>query len=245
MQRKNQPKSGNQHICSIRRDTISHVNKIFPDTTWFGAVQRKWRKFIAVSASHPEVSQYLKSRAAIEKENKRRVEKHGSIIHPLSIFRLIWNIYIFLVMFIHQMIRAYTVGFSRNQTTENIEPLFWADIVLCCALFVDIGLSFCTGRINFQTGAIILDSYEIIEDYFINFFFDLFQCFPLVFILPSFTDFSSVTEGQLVIFMITLFVFSIQRFRSIMSNFTSVPSIFKLSEKATIVVKLGVKTIFL
>lgn len=95
------------HRCSLRCDSISHLPKIFPDAPWHVRLKRKQKKSKLVSENHPRTQSILKSKSAIERESRRQV-KHfpGFILHPLSEFRKFWDIYIFVMLLLHQIISS-------------------------------------------------------------------------------------------------------------------------------------------
>lgn len=62
------------HKCTLLRDSHSHLPKLLPNAPWYQKLKRRFKKLFLVSDRHPEVFQYLKSKAAIEKESMRQVK---------------------------------------------------------------------------------------------------------------------------------------------------------------------------
>ena len=198
---------------------------------------------MTVSPYHPDAFRILKSHAAIEKESQRLVKCLSFIIHPLSMFRKFWNIFIFFVMLIHQMVRSYVVGFSRGMSQKTAEVLLIFDFLGCLVLSLEVLLMFRTGHIIEHTNQIILQPQLIARAYLKNCIFDVINCFPLLFVLPYISDFTSITPS-VVGFMGFLFICGTQRFSQIQHYFSSVPIMLNLSEKGSIIFTLCIRTLF-
>lgn len=234
------------HECQLRRDSISHLPKLFPDSSWNLRLARKLRKLILVSKYHPEVFFYLKSNAAVEKESQRQVQLYpGFIIHPLSEFRKYWNILISVVIFFHQIITAFAIGFIVDVEDETVSSLVLIDLLFCLIMFTEILLTFRTGYIVKETNEIILDSKIIAKKYMKNFFLDIFGCLPFTYITTKIVDVEGDTiNGALVVFMLCLFAFSFCRLLRISFYFSSIPIILNLSEKGSIILTLCLRSIY-
>jgi hypothetical protein len=233
------------HNCQLRRSTISKLMKIFPESLWIKALQRKIAKWITVSPKHPKVRSYLESRASMAKENKRRSQHYSYTIHPLSSFRLYWDIFIFVLMFFHQFIMSYVIGFSREISTTTREALNFVDFGASITFIADIFLSLFTGRLKSATKEIILDRNGIWIDYRQYIIYDSFYACPIYVFLNFFTDFSSKVNVELVIFMLIMCLLSINRYKRIMHSFYMFVDIFKLSEKHKIYVNLFLRSVYL
>lgn len=233
------------HKCKIRRDSISQLPKLYPDASLRDRSKRSVGRLFLISPNHPEVFHYMKSHAAIEKESKRQVEKYpGFKIHPLSDFRKFWNIIIFIIMFVHQLLSSFTIAFFIDLEPQSTQTLTIFDLVVCLLLFIEILLTLCTGHIVQETYEIILDRNIIARKYFKKFIFDLFHCIPFVFIATFIDDGNPEVNGLTVIYMCCLFLFSFFRFNRIFSYFSSVPIMLQLSEKGTVVLMLCLRTIY-
>jgi hyperpolarization activated cyclic nucleotide-gated potassium channel 2 len=235
------------HKCRIRRDSISHLPKLFPDASLRDRLKRKVKKLFLVSINHPEVFRYLKSNAAVEKESKRQVDKYpGFIIHPLSEFRKFWNILIFVLMFFDQMVTSFTIAFFIDMESSKIDALVIFDLIICSILLTEILLTFRTGYIVGETYEIILDSKIIARKYLKDLVIDFINCLPYVF----FTTFILKSEDEATVnfpaflYMCCLYAFSFYRFCRICFYFSAVPIMLNLSEKGTIILKLCLRTIY-
>lgn len=234
------------HECKLLCDSISHLPKIFADSHWTIRLQRWWKKSLLVSLSHPEVHIYLKSKRAVEKESRRQV-KHfpGFIIHPLSAFRKYWNLVIFSMLLLHEMLTPFAIGFFVEMDDFTIDVLVVIDVIACFFLLVEVLLMFRTGRIVRETNEIILSPKIIARKYLKFFIFDLISCVPYIYFTTWIIEERGGTiNGATVIYMCCLFIFSFWRFNRILFYFSSVPIVMKLSETGTIIITLCLRSIY-
>lgn len=233
------------HKCKLLQDSISHLPKLLPNATWLERLRRKFRKLFLVSINHPEVFTYLKSRAAVEKESKRQVDASKFIIHPLSDFRKYWKVLIFFMMLLNQMLIAFVIGFFLDFDNFTIQALTIIDFFICTILLVEIIISFRTGYIVTETNEIIIDPITIARKNKKNFIFDLICIQPYIFIMTFIIDEKNLIVNDVSIaFTLFLFALTIYRFNRIVFYFSSIPIILNLSEKASIIVMICMRTIY-
>lgn len=233
------------HKCQLRRDSISHLPKNFPDASWYTRLETRITKLFLISKNHPEVFRYLKSNAAIGKESKRQVQlDSGFIIHPLSEFRKVWNILICSVMFLHQLLTAWAIGFFVDMEKSTIKTLVYLDIIMCSFMLIEILLTFRTGYIVRENNEIILNPTIIAQNYMKQLIPDLISCLPFTYLATKLIDESGIISGSVVVFMCCLFAFSFYRLTRISFYFSSVPILLKLSEKGTIIFTLCLRSIY-
>lgn len=235
----------NRHKCELRQDSISHLPKNFPNSSCWTHFKRAFLKLFLVSINHPQVFVFLKSNAAVEKESKRQVElQSGFIIHPLSEFRKVWDILIFLVMFLHQLMTAWTIGFFADFEDSTMELLVAVDFTFSLAMLVEVVLALRTGYIVKETNKVVLDPKSIARNYVKLFFPDLISCIPFTYLSTLLVDGdSSVVSGTVLIYMCCLFAFSFYRFNRILFYFSTVPIMLNLSEKCATILTLTLRTI--
>jgi hypothetical protein len=236
------------HQCKLRRDSISHLPKIFPSAPWHEKLKRHLNKLILVSINHPEVYKYLKSNAAVERESRRQV-KHfpGFIIHPLSEFRKYWNIFMSLIMILHQLTIPFAIGFfiDMEDVPQIVDILIWMDITACSMLFLEILITLRTGWIVRETNEIVLKSKLVARKYLKYFLPDLVSCIPFVLLGTQFIeDQNGTVNGTTIIYMCCLFGLSFYRFSRILFYSSSIPIMLKLSEKGTIIFTLCLRSIY-
>lgn len=237
------------HKCMLRTDSISHLPKIFPDAPWHARWKRRFRKLFLVSINHPEVrvKRFLTSKAAVEKESRRHVKHFSpSIIHPLSEFRKFWNIFIFFLLFLHQMITPFATGFFLElQDSEwKIGILITFDLFVCVIVFVEILITIRTGYIVEETNEIILDPKKIIQKNFKTLIADSISCIPFIFLAFHVIedDYGTINDSAIA-YICCLYCFSFYRFQRIMKYFSSIPIMMNMSETGAIVLKLCLRTI--
>lgn len=233
------------HKCQLRRDSISHLPKIFPDAPWIIHLRRKLKKLLLVSIHHPEVFLYLKSNAEVEKESRRQVKHHsGFIIHPLSEFRKFWNIFMFFMMFFHQVLTPFAIGFYV-ELDNDLDSVILVDMVLCLILFCETLLTFRTGYIIEATNEIILKPRIIARKYLKDFIPDLISCIPFIYLTTWVIEEKQGTiNGATVIYMCGLFLFSVWRFNRVLFYFRTVPIMLQLSEKAETILTLCLRSFY-
>lgn len=234
------------HECKLRCDSISHLPKIFPYSPWYVRWQRWFRKSILVSMDHPQVFIYLKSKRAVEKESRRQV-KHfpGFIIHPLSAFRKYCNIFIFVLLLIHQILTPLAIAFFVDMSEIIIDVLIMIDMVACFILFCEVLLIFRTGCIVRETNEIILSPKIIARKYLKDVVPDLISCVPFIYFTTWILEERSGTiNGAMIIYMSCLFIFSFWRFKRILFYFSSIPIMMNLSETGNIIITLCLRTFY-
>lgn len=232
------------HKCKLRKDSISHLPKIFPDAPWHVRFERRIRKLFIVSETHPKTKIVLKSRKALEKESRRQVKHHQEfVIHPLSEFRKYWNIFIFLMMIVHQTLTPFAIGFII-EVQYALDYLIILDLIVCMILFLETLLMFRTGCIIKETNEIILERNLITKMYLKNFIPDLISCVPFTYSLTFITveKRSGVVNSETVILMFCLFVFSFIRFNRILYYFANIAS--NMPETKAIILELIFRSIY-
>lgn len=235
------------HDCSLRRNTISHLPKNFPDASWSDKLKRKWKKSILVSMDHPQVFKYLKSAASVEKESQRQIEEFPwFIIHPLSKFRKFWNIYIFFVMFTSQFLTSFSIGLFYHLENSIVDAIHVIMFTINFVLIFEIILQFRTGYIVQETFEIVLDPKKIASKYLkTNFIPDTVACFPYSYIVVAIFDQENITIDVFSLFLvISLFLFFVYRFNRLMHYSSTISAILKISEKSTILFTLMLRSFY-
>lgn len=235
-----------KHECNLRRDSLSHLPKELPDASYYTRFKRECKKLCLVSIKHPEVFKYLKSNTAVENESKRQVQKKYILIHPLSIFRKNWNIVIFLVMFLHQMVTPLAIGFFIDLSPIALDILITIDILLCVILFLEVLLLFRTGYIIKETNRIVLHPKIIARKYLKDLIPDLVGCLPFIYLATFIVqDLDGSINGASIVYLGVLYVFHFYRFERLMFYFSSIPIILQFSEKSSIIIPLILRTVYL
>ena len=211
-----------KHKCTLLQDSISHLPKLQPNDSWIAKLSRRIKKSFLVSINHPEVFTYLKSSTAIEKESKRQVHSKYFIIHPLSEFRKYWKIIIFVAIFVHQLLTAFSVGFFMDLSGSTVHTLFTVDGIICFLLWIEIIISFRTGYIVYEsTNEIILDRMIIARKCIRNLIPDVITSIPYIYIITSlhFEENNSIITVSTVVCLLILFVLCLCRFNRFLSYY--------------------------
>lgn len=235
-----------KHECNLRTDSISHIAKVLPSASYFTRVKRNCRKLCLVSIKHPEVFNYLRSNTAVENESKRQVNKKYFSIHPLSSFRLNWNIAIFLVKFVHEMLTPVAIGFFLDFSSLGLKLLMSIDLILCMILILEVLLLFRTGFIIHETNKIVLNPNTIARKYLKYLIPDLLGCLPFVYIATFIVqDLNGRVNGATIVYMLFLYIFHFYRFGRLLFYWSCIPLTLQFSEKSSIIIPLILRTIYL
>lgn len=236
------------HKCLLHIDPTSHLPKVLPAAPWHVRLVHRFKRSLLVSIDHPEIFEYFHSRAAVHRESRRQmkqISKEGFIIHPLSDFRKIWDVFIFCMLFFHQMATPFVVGFFVELDDYLINFFICSDLFACWVLAIEIFLRFRTGFIVEETNEIILSPKLIKWKYLKGCVVDTITGLPYILIAVFvIEDRGGTISGITVIYMFCLFGFSFYRFSHLLSYSRTIPKIMKLSEKTTLFLALMLRTIY-
>lgn len=236
------------HKCTLHIDPTSHLPKVLPEAPWHVKLLHRFKRSVLVSIDHPEIFELFHSRAAVTRESRRQVKqiaKEGFIIHPLSDFRKRWDVFIFFMLFFHQMVTPFIVGFYIELNSQLVNCAIVADVFSCCMLWIEIGLRFRTGFIVEETNEVILSPKTIKWKYLKGFLVDAVTSVPFILIASKFIeDRGGTINGQTIIYMLCLFGFSFYRFSHLLSYSRTIPKMLKLSDKTSLFLGLMLRTIY-
>lgn len=206
------------------------------------------KKLMIASGRHPETKQYLKSQTAISEENRRQLREYKwYIIHPLSQFRNMWKIFMFLLMLIHALIVPFIMAFSFSLSDDCIHRFVKLDILMCVLLLFEVPLRMITGYIIKRNKEIVLAWNEIIENYLRStFLIDLIGSVPYLILIFHIKN--NYLEGYwywFLLYNVYIYVLNMMRFPQLNDYFLSIPSNLNLNEKYTLILKLVLSTLYL
>lgn len=240
-----------EHLCSLKMEANPFLDKILPDASPFKKLRMKFTKLFLASKKHPEISKYLKSEFAIEKENIKLVRENGTfMIHPLSVFKKYWDVWIFVVFVVHLVITALSVGFHFwFLATEFYSIYYYIDNCLCVILFLDVILKFKTGYINEDVYQIELNPKTVFLWYLKRCIFDVLGSFPIIYVIINVYPVEDYLEPHFVpsycIFTTFMYLFLILQLRKLELYLSKLLAYFHLSEKKMILINLIFKTLYL
>lgn len=234
------------HKCTLRTDSTSFLPKVLPEAPWHVKLRSRFKKSHLVSFNHPEIFEYFHSRAAVHRESKRHVKHYpGFIIHPLSEFRKHWNVFIFFMFFLHQIMTPFIVAFYIEIPDYLIDTAIIIDFFTCLMLMAEIVLKFRTGYIVEETNEIILKPRNIILKYLKNCVPDVITSIPFIYVASLLVEERGGTvSGITILYLCVLFCFSFYRFREVLFYFRTIPKRLQLSEKTQVFLVLALRTYY-
>lgn len=153
---------------------------------------------------------------------------------------------IFFMMFLHQTLTSFTVGFFVELDYSTIFDLINIDIVICAVLLIEILLSFRTGVIVRETNEIILDPWLIAKKYRVRVIFDLIHLLPYIYLTTFIVDIQKTTvNGTVILYMVAVMLFYCFYYNRMFFYFSSLPLMLKLSEKSSIILEIFIRSAFL
>lgn len=137
---------------------------------------------------------------ADEEEERRsrqvlRVARSQHLIHPFSLFRTRWDVFLVLVITYNAFAISLRIAFD---VSEQVDALFVIDRFVDCLFIVDVFLNFRTGIVT-DSGAVVLDPERIVWSYLRSWFVvDLISALPyevfIILIIPAAYDSSIAPE---------------------------------------------------
>ncbi|XP_013401641.1 potassium/sodium hyperpolarization-activated cyclic nucleotide-gated channel 1-like [Lingula anatina] len=124
--------------------------------------------FFQASAANKLCRKVLRSKDAIEAEQKRQQNTNKYIIHPFSKFRWFWDLFMVAVLSVTLIILPVNIAFFPNDPDSHWEGM---NIAVDVIFFIDIILNFRTGYIRSETEEVILSSKKITINYLKTWFF--------------------------------------------------------------------------
>ncbi|XP_063837635.1 potassium/sodium hyperpolarization-activated cyclic nucleotide-gated channel 1-like [Ostrinia nubilalis] len=150
-----------EHGCSIihEKDVLETDIK---GTTWLVNFKRRWYNLFLLSSSDKRARIYYNSSHAMKVERARHFRRHRNCIHPLSKFRIFWDLFILIVMLLYKII------FHHNSSLVAGDlPLaaYFLGVFIECILFFDVYINTKCGYIDESTRKIVLDSQKAFQHY--------------------------------------------------------------------------------
>ncbi|XP_057652736.1 potassium/sodium hyperpolarization-activated cyclic nucleotide-gated channel 2-like [Diorhabda carinulata] len=159
------------HSCNLI--SSDEVTEKIEDVKKKSKLTKWWLKFLLISEDHPLVSSYFKSKKEIHMEKLRHIRSgYTYVIHPLSKFRYIYEIYLLVYYILVVYINPLDVGV----TYEKIKPIhLMISRIVDVLTMIDIIITFFSGFIVSKTKTIELRPFNIARNYIVGpfFIFDL------------------------------------------------------------------------
>lgn len=150
------------------------------------------------------------------------------------------------MLFLHQGMTAFSIGFFVELEYDAIEALIFIDVIICSFLFLEILLTLRTGVIVFETNEIILNPWNILKMIRKNIFIDILNALPYIYLTTYMTDVeNTIVNGTVILYMVYLMLYNCYYFNRMLFYFSTFPLILDLSEKSSIILMICLRSIFL
>ncbi|CAB3235249.1 unnamed protein product [Arctia plantaginis] len=178
-----------EHIedCPPDRTSNYRSDSMLPKSkTFWGNVYRKFRKLTQLSMHHPDRSTFYRSYSAVVAERQRLILEAGDrVIHPLSLFSLVWMSIMIFVNLAHMTLSPFRLFYVlepindlKLQSTDKRLLVFQ---ILC---LTDVFINFNMGYHDKRFSSIILERKSIACRYLKTWLlFDLISCTPIAFFM--------------------------------------------------------------
>lgn len=155
-----------QHDCQLPN---RHKNLLvqFIDSGYFVNLRRKIRSYVLCSENNPRSKMFLKSSATIYSEIQNHLQLYYYMIHPFSMMRVMWEMFMMVVFLILLVYIPLDVCFTIKATLYDRLPRIFLDFVC----LVDIAMSFMTGYQDDSTKKIIMAPKVVAVRYLKTWFF--------------------------------------------------------------------------
>ncbi|KAG5886780.1 hypothetical protein JTB14_009413 [Gonioctena quinquepunctata] len=162
-------------IIEIKEGIFGNTN------SWVSRIKNRYLQCITVSAGNPLSAFYLRSEKSIKMEKIRQLNsKHPYIIHPLSKFRLVYDIYSFVLYLTFLIVKPIDGSIWRTQAMRDIF-IYYQEFSFCLDIlsWIDIMVHFSSGYID-SDKHIEIAPRNIARHYVFNgfFIFDLLSSIP-------------------------------------------------------------------
>lgn len=217
----------------------SELPTLVPTATFCQRTKRNIRKLLIVSEKHPQLKEFMRSKAGLLRERRRHITSFKSFtIHPLSLFRLNWDSFLFFCLLLHILLFFFCWTFFENMREETQYVLLCVDWFCSVCLYMETGLGFITGAIQYENKEIILENSKIIIKYLANrFIIEVFGNIPFYATKKILLEEKVVPKYVFSIFVV-LSIFNLFQIVNLMRTFNVISSYFKWTLRRTRVVKI-------
>lgn len=149
-----------QHDCQLP-DLHKNLLVQFIDSGYCVNFRRKFHSLLICSEKNPRSKLFLKSSAAIYMEIQRHLQAHYHMIHPFSLMRVGWELFMMIILCILLIYIPIDICFAGAATVYTRI----CRIVLDCICMLDIALSFITGYQDSMTKKIVMNNKMVAKNY--------------------------------------------------------------------------------
>ncbi|XP_068968408.1 potassium/sodium hyperpolarization-activated cyclic nucleotide-gated channel 1-like isoform X1 [Bombus flavifrons] len=206
-----------QHICEQPQEEDEIKNIIKGNRIW-NKLNRWFLKLRILSRRHPLTRWCLKSTTAVNYEISRHLKSHRYMIHPFSLFRIVWESLMIVFTFVALLVTPVSITFFFGRHTNWHVINDTMNIVFLC----DIVMWFFTGYYDYRTKVTVLDPVIVARKYLQSYFFiDILTVLPIGlidYIIPNSMWYCT-----------TLNMMKILRVRNIIVYFSRVRDVYRIS----------------
>lgn len=203
----------------------SELPTLLPTASFWQKTNRNVRKLLIASEKHPQLKEFFRSQAGLLKERRRHITTFKSFtIHPLSLFRMHWDIFIFFCLLIHILLFFFCWSFFESLREDTKFWLLCIDWFCSVCLYMETGLGFITGSIQYENKEIILENSKIILKFLkTRFLIEVFGNIPFFGVKKLFLDQEYIQDyfcyifGILTIFNLIQIIYLMRLFNVISS----------------------------
>jgi len=139
---------------------------------------------------------------------KMLLREHWWVIHPYSVFRRYWDVFLMVLLLYVALLVPFVIGFEVNTDPET--PIFALDRLVDGFFILDIAFNFFTGFT--ALGKVVLDPYSIAREYLGSWFaLDVLASIPFDLIATALSD--AATSSSTAAYRSTKFVRITKLFR--------------------------------
>ncbi|XP_044272547.1 potassium/sodium hyperpolarization-activated cyclic nucleotide-gated channel 1-like [Tribolium madens] len=156
------------HVCTIEHvASRSFLPPLPPKASCFARFKRVLKKIILITEINPNSMNFFRSTAEILDERRQQVKSGSWVIHPFSIFRLYYEIYMAILLFFWLIYLPLDAAYGDYLALEVL-VFNWFFNTLGV---IDIFVNFTTGYKSKKKETIVMKCSSIAGNYIFSFFF--------------------------------------------------------------------------
>lgn len=163
------------HNCSLLSQ-----DDLLPETCW-AKLTKKYQDLISVSHKNRYSLLFFRSQKAVREEKQRQyLGPYSTVIHPISLFRAWYDIYVFFLYTIAVVNKPIEGAFVGHRMYNRNPWYRYGSFLIDILCYIDIVVTFSCGYINSEPRMIELNPGKIAKHYIFGpfFIFDLLSSVP-------------------------------------------------------------------
>ncbi|KAJ8967627.1 hypothetical protein NQ314_002746 [Rhamnusium bicolor] len=151
------------HICTIiwQKEFNKSLNKV----NCFQYFKRKLQLCILISPENSLGRKYFKSEDAIRNEQKRQLGISSCVIHPYSVFRTWYTVYLIYLYLSVLITKPLEAAFFKRRFYKEIQYYKEYSLAVDVLSWIDIAINFFTGYVTQKRSTVILNPIRIARKY--------------------------------------------------------------------------------